>query len=72
MFSELSRELLPIYLNDHLAAATGGCELARRAARQNEGTELGSFLEDFAAQIEADRAQLEDVMTRLEVTRDPI
>jgi hypothetical protein len=72
MFSELSRELLPIYLNDHLAAATAGCDLAKRSAGSNEGTELGDFLTWFAAEAEADRAQLEEVMDLLEVRRDPI
>jgi hypothetical protein len=70
MFSEFSRELLPIYLNDHLAGATGGCELARRAAAQNQGTELGAFLNDFAGEAEAHRAKLEEVMARLDVRRD--
>jgi hypothetical protein len=72
MFSELSRDLLSIYLNDHLAAATGGCELARRAAGANQGTELGDFLADFATEAEAHRAQLEDVMARLAVRRDDL
>jgi hypothetical protein len=67
-----SSELLPIYLNDHLAGSTFGHELAQRAAGQNQGTELGDFLEDLAAQIAADRAQLEDVMARLDVGRDVI
>src|SRR3954447_12007959 len=72
MFSELSSELLPIYLNDHLAAATGGCDLAKRAAGSNDGTELGEFLTWFVAEAEADRAQLEDVMGRLDVGRDQL
>jgi hypothetical protein len=67
-----SSELLPIYLNDHLTGSTFGHELAQRAASQNRGTELGDFLEDLAAQIAADRAQLEDVMARLDVGRDVI
>jgi hypothetical protein len=71
MFSELSRDLLSIYLNDHLAGATVGCELARRAAGSNRGTELGDFLAEFAAEAEAHRAQLEDVMMRLGIGRDP-
>jgi hypothetical protein len=70
MFSELSRDLLPIYLNDHLAGATVGCELARRAAGSNKGTKLGDFLTEFAAEVEAHRAQLEDVMMRLGIRRD--
>lgn len=72
MFSELSRDLLPIYLNDHLAGATAGTDLARRVAGANKGTELGDSLDDLAGQIEADKAQLEDVMTRLGVSRDPL
>jgi hypothetical protein len=72
MFSELSHDLLPIYLNDHLAGATVGCELARRAAGSNRGTELGDFLTDFAAEVDAHRRQLEDVMMRLDVSRDRV
>ena len=65
-----SRDLLPIYLNDHLAGSTAGLELARRTARANRGSELGGFLEDLAAQIEADRIQLADLMERLDVSED--
>jgi hypothetical protein len=67
-----SSELLPIYLNDHLAGATFGCELARRGAAANKGTELGDFLDYFGAEAEAHRAKLEDVMARLEVRRDQV
>jgi hypothetical protein len=65
-------ELLPIYLNDHLAGSSAGLDLAKRAAKENEGTEFGDFLHDLAAQIEADRAVLEDVMARLDVKRDQL
>ena len=34
------RDLLAIYLQDHLAGSTPGVELARRAAAQNAGTPL--------------------------------
>jgi hypothetical protein len=67
-----SSDLLPIYLNDHLAGSTLGRDLARRAAGSNQGTEFGDFLTDLAGQIEADRAQLEDVMARLDVKPDPL
>jgi len=72
MFSELSRELLPIYLNDHLAGATVGRDLARRAASQNEGTEFGEPLSLLAADIDADRDQLLRVMDALEIHEDPL
>src|SRR3954451_8345332 len=42
-----STDLLPIYLNDHLAASTLGRDLARRAAGSNQGTEFGDFLTDL-------------------------
>jgi hypothetical protein len=67
-----SSELLPIYLNDHLALATGGRDLARRAAGSNQGTELGEFLTGLAADVIADRQQLADVMARLDVGQDQL
>ena len=39
---------LATYLNDHLGGATFGVELVRRAARENEGSELGAFLSQLA------------------------
>ena len=61
---------LATYLNDHLAGATAGVELVRRAARENEGTELGDFLAELARDIEADRATLEAIMKQLGVKAD--
>ena len=43
--------VLTIYLNDHLAAATAGVDLAKRSAGSNAGTEFGEFLHDFAELI---------------------
>ena len=62
-------KLLGIYLNDHLAAATIAVELAKRALRENRGTELGSFLESFVRELEEDRAQLERLLEHLGVPR---
>jgi hypothetical protein len=66
----IERRLLAIYLNDHLAGATGGVELARRARASNRGAKLGEALEEICAEIEADRATLERVMAQLEVKRN--
>jgi hypothetical protein len=63
------RSRLAIYLNDHLAGATIGVELARRAARENEGTELGEFLRGLRTEIEEDRAQLITLMRALKIPR---
>jgi len=61
-------EMLAIYLNDHLAGATAGVELARRLRGSNEGDpEFGPALAEICAEIEADRETLEAVMDRLGV-----
>ena len=60
-------ELLGIYLNDHLAGATGGAELARRVARSRGGDPDGGALQRFAAEVVQDRAALLEVMAALGV-----
>ena len=61
---------LSTYLNDHLAGATAGTELARRAASENEGTPLGEFLSELAEEIAEDRATLLELMETLDVGVD--
>ncbi len=66
------RKLLRIYLNDHLTAAAGAIELARRSLRNNRGTPLGAFLEELLTEITEDRAALEKLMAALEFQPDRI
>ena len=61
----MDRKLLRIYLQDHLAGATGGVELARRARGANEGTPYGEPLARLADDIEADRRSLESLLDDL-------
>jgi hypothetical protein len=61
----MDRKLLRIYLQDHLAGATGGLELARRARGANEGTPYGEPLAKITDDIEADRRSLESLMDDL-------
>jgi hypothetical protein len=61
---------LATYLNDHLLGATAGGELVRRAARENEGSELGAFLAQLAVAIDADRDTLQAIMDELGVKID--
>jgi hypothetical protein len=61
----VDRKLLRIYLQDHLAGATGGVELARRARGANEGTPYGEPLAQLADDIDADRRSLESLMDDL-------
>jgi hypothetical protein len=62
--------LLAIYLNDHLAGATAGQELARRAAGNNRGSDYGTFLERLAEEIAEDRESLLEIMQALDVGVD--
>ena len=60
--------MLGIYLNDHLAGATGGSELARRMARSHRHREDGGALSRLAAEIAQDRSALLNIMASLGVT----
>lgn len=60
-----ARNLLHIYLQDHLAGAVVGLELTKRSKSSNEGSDLGAFLERLEREIREDRAALEDVMQRI-------
>jgi N-acetylglucosamine kinase-like BadF-type ATPase len=62
---------LDIYLSDHLAGATVGVELARRAAKSNRGTPTGEFLESLHREISEDRRTLVAVARALKPTRRP-
>jgi hypothetical protein len=66
------RHLLEIYLKDHHAAAVGGVELARRAARKNRGNVFAEPLGDLSREIEDDRESLLDLMAALGVSPDPM
>jgi hypothetical protein len=63
-------DLLAIYLQDHLAGATTGVELARRARDQNRDNELGAFLDDLAQEIAEDREELREIMRALDIGAD--
>jgi hypothetical protein len=59
-------DLLGIYLNDHLAGATGGVGLVRRmAAAADPGSESARVLSTLAAEITQDRLALIKIMGAL-------
>jgi hypothetical protein len=61
----MNEKYLRIYLQDHLAGATAGLELARRTRGANEGTDYGPPLARIADEIEADRRQLQGIIEDL-------
>jgi hypothetical protein len=62
--------LLGIYLNDQLAAGVLWRETARRAQRNNAGSELGVALANVAMAIAEDVATFERIMERVGVCRN--
>lgn len=64
--------LLAIYLNDHLAGATVGRDLARRASASNSGPIYGQFLQQLAVEIDEDRESLIRLMGTLDVSVDRV
>lgn len=60
---------LAIYLQDHLAGATAGLELARRAARTQRGTPAAEELARLRDEVARDRQALVQVMRTLGVRR---
>jgi hypothetical protein len=61
---------LSIYLNDHLAGAIAGTELAKRAAKNNRENEFGDFLSQLRDDIDGDRRSLEQIMEALQIRRN--
>lgn len=66
----MNHGLMSIYLNDHLAGATIGRELVRRAAGNNPASEYGTFLSELSREIDEDRATLLTLMRDLHVGVD--
>lgn len=63
---------MDVYLNDHLAGAMLGSDLAEQIRQRHEGSPLGELMSSIAHEIEEDRRQLVDLMDRLEISRNPI
>jgi hypothetical protein len=62
---------MDVYLNDHMAGAMLGSELAEQIRDRHEGTPLGDLMGSIAAQIEEDRQTLIDLMEQMNVSRNP-
>jgi len=63
---------IDVYLNDHLAGATLGSDLAEQIRERHEGSRLGELMNAIAPEIEQDRQLLVDLMERLNTSQNPI
>jgi hypothetical protein len=61
---------LATYLNDHLAGATTGRELAKRALSNNRGTQFEPTLQWLVDQIVEDRGALLEIMRAVDAPED--
>jgi hypothetical protein len=60
------------YLNDHLAGAMLGSDLAAQIQSRNQGTPLGELMQSLAPQIEEDRQTLIGLMQRMDTSKNPV
>lgn len=67
----MSRAALRVYLNDHLAGATLGCDHARHLEQRYEGHPFGTSMARTADEIAEDRDTLQALIERLDVGRNP-
>ena len=68
----MADKAMDVYLNDHLAGAMFGTDLAEQIRDQSEGTPLGDLMGSLAPQIEQDRQTLIDLMERMGTSRNPV
>jgi hypothetical protein len=68
----MADKAMDVYLNDHLAGAMLGSNLAEQIRSHNRGTPLGELMGSLAPQIEADRQTLIGLMQRIDTSRNPV
>jgi hypothetical protein len=67
-----NEKAMEVYLNDHLAGAMLGSDLAEQIRDQNEGTPLGEEFASIAFEIEEDRQILVNLMETMDAQPNPI
>ena len=67
----MAQRPIDVYLNDHLAGATFGADLARRLEAQTEATDFHPQMSRLAEEIEADLDTLTDLMNRIGAPQNP-
>jgi hypothetical protein len=68
----MADKAMDVYLNDHLAGAMLGSDLAEQIRSRNRGTPLGELMGSLAPQIEEDRQTLIGLMQRINASRNPV
>ncbi len=68
----MADKAMNVYLNDHLAGAMTGRDLAEHIRSENLGTPLGKLMGQLLLQIEEDRQTLIALMEHLNSSKNPV
>jgi hypothetical protein len=68
----MAEKAIEVYLNDHLAGATLGSDLAEHIRHGSEGTPLGDAMSVVAGEIDEDRQTLLELMAKLEIPENRV
>jgi hypothetical protein len=68
----MADKAMDLYLNDHLAGATLGTDLAQHIKERHAGTPLGDAMKTIADEVEEDRRTLLDLMERMGTQPNPV
>lgn len=68
----MADKAMSTYLNDHLAGATAGADLAEQIRDRHQGTPLGDVMTPLAADVESDRKALMELMNRIGAQPNPV
>jgi hypothetical protein len=68
----MADKAIDVYLNDHLAGAMFGSDLAQQLAERTEGTDFGQAMGTLASTIEEDRETLKGLMDQMGTSRNPV
>jgi hypothetical protein len=68
----MANKPMDVYLNDHLAGAMLGSNLADQIRSHNRGTPLGELMGSLAPQIEEDRQALIGLMQRMGTSKNAV
>ncbi len=68
----MTHKAMDVYLNDHLAGAMLGSDLAEQIQSRSQDTPLGELMQALAPQIEEDRQTLIALMARMGTSKNPV
>jgi hypothetical protein len=68
----MALQILPIYLNDHLAGSVAAIELVNHLRKLSKGTEREQLFTTLQSEIEEDQKVLKDLLQDLDATQSPV